>query len=508
MSATFISVAQKITRTYYDFQKTQIHEEAQTDNDGVMNGYFKVWSREGMLEEQGTCKDGRFEGPYYIYSYLRGPKSIAQMETFKKGVLNGPAEYFAFDETLGRFITEKGNYKDGKKDGAWTTIKSLSRLLTSQELEDPMYKDCAFMKYTENYVEGEKYLSGTITYSYYPCNKVQVIKSYNENIPVGKHYYYKPDGNVYGYDEFDSMGKRIFSIAFDKPGCKIDTLEQAVNRSKLMNSQEAEKAAKELEQKNNQIKQEYDKLIKDADDSYNSRRYALARKLYKRSLDLKVNTDYPTTKINQLDYVISENNIKLLMVEQYLTFFSENNLPTTNTLTLKERKNDGYFRYQSERLSQSLYTLSNQNNVFSIQYKHLNRIFALLKKEEYDRKKDDSHVFILYEDSLLDKAKLIEKANVDWNIEGANLVNNLAKIDALKSSDKQFKKQYSNLAKIWEVEKPRLYATNEAFIIVQGIIDFNFVLNQFASLKDKLSEEKLEQLKKAKTIEEAKNILK
>ena len=78
----------------------------------VYSGQVFAMFPEGLISEQGTLQDGRKEGRYE-YLYLSGRTRM--VETYDRGILEGPTETYFKNEQL----ADKGNYREGEWDGPY-----------------------------------------------------------------------------------------------------------------------------------------------------------------------------------------------------------------------------------------------------------------------------------------------------------------------------------------------------------------------------------------------------
>lgn len=93
----FLNVnAQKITKEFYDYQKTRVKFEYQIDNaTGVKNGYYKAYGEKGTLAEQGSYKMNSKNGTWTQYDNYGKPFAITN---YTEGKINGVYKQWCFED--------------------------------------------------------------------------------------------------------------------------------------------------------------------------------------------------------------------------------------------------------------------------------------------------------------------------------------------------------------------------------------------------------------------------
>lgn len=249
--------SQTVKKEYYDYKKTQIMAQYQVNSVGEKHGWFKGYDRDGVLIYEYNYSNGLWNGINKEYSVYGGRK-LAQTETYKDGVLNGPAVYY-FDGTL---VKEKGSYKDGKMHGEWIVMQPFDSYGFSDELK----KGSKYVKKSYFYDMGEKtYPDGEMKAYFYPSNKVYSIEYYENGRYSGNQVWYNPDGTV--------KAEQYYTTAE----------ELKVIEEKARIEEEKAKIQRQIE------KEKRDKAIIFANATLDSNQVEKAIKLYQ---DIGVNTEY------------------------------------------------------------------------------------------------------------------------------------------------------------------------------------------------------------------------
>lgn len=192
----FVSFGQKIEREYYSNLK--VEKEWQVDKNGVKNGYFKHFSKDGILYEVGQFKDGLESGKWIRYGnwtmdgrLLSHPSETAEISNYINGKLDGSSQSWQWKGTT-------------SKNG-WST--EYTRYL----LTDAYYKEGVAIRYKEFYSNGklkyEKDIEKNIFNEWFDDGtpKLETID--------GKTIKYANKGIVEKIT-FDSLGK-TYSFRFD-----------------------------------------------------------------------------------------------------------------------------------------------------------------------------------------------------------------------------------------------------------------------------------------------------
>jgi len=176
--------------------------EYQVNSVGEKHGWFKGYDQQGILVYEYNYKNNLWDGVNKEYSTYTGSRTLSQSETYKAGVLNGPAIYYAGDGSYkGRFVKAQGSHKDGERDGDWVLMESFD----SYGWSDDIKKAAQYTKGTFRYIDGEiVYPDGEFKAYYYPSEKTYFIGSYLNGKMVGDHIQYNPDGTIKTQQHFDT----------------------------------------------------------------------------------------------------------------------------------------------------------------------------------------------------------------------------------------------------------------------------------------------------------------
>ncbi len=192
------SFSQTLKRTYYDeYTKTILLEEYYVNSAGYGNGLYKKYWKDGNLTLKGTYKDGSKEGVWTSYSNISGKQEVSQTETYKNNQLNGPAVYYM----EGTLVKEKGNYLNDERDGEWEILQSFDSYGFPEEIR----KGAKYVKGTFHYKEGKiVYPDGERKVYFYPSGKIYVHGNYLDGKMVGDQIMYNPDGTIKTQQHFDT----------------------------------------------------------------------------------------------------------------------------------------------------------------------------------------------------------------------------------------------------------------------------------------------------------------
>ncbi|MEN9973920.1 MAG: hypothetical protein RIS20_2267 [Bacteroidota bacterium] len=188
------SYSQTVKKEYYDYYKTQIMAEYQVNSVGEKHGWFKGYNQEGIVVNEYNYKNNLWDGVNKEYSTYTGSRTLSQSETYKAGVLNGPAIYYAGDgSNKGRFVKAQGSHKDGERDGPWVLMESFD----SYGWPDDIKKAAQFTKGTYNYKSGKIVYPDGESYAYFfPSGKIHITYNYFNGKMVGDQIMYNPDGTI------------------------------------------------------------------------------------------------------------------------------------------------------------------------------------------------------------------------------------------------------------------------------------------------------------------------
>jgi uncharacterized protein len=120
---------------YYDKEEKMVMFEGYKNSNNQLEGAFSTYKENGQIYEKGTYKKGLLDGEYYIY-YKQDSTLKCHLE-FKNNKLWNVLEYYSetskplyygnFKDGNGDIIVyfpdsriyQKGNYKNGLKEGKW-----------------------------------------------------------------------------------------------------------------------------------------------------------------------------------------------------------------------------------------------------------------------------------------------------------------------------------------------------------------------------------------------------
>jgi len=155
-----------VCKSYYDNGDIR---DIQEFVNGQTNGKYEIFSKSGILIEQGTEKDDQRNGK--IYYYYPDTGKIKDIVTFANGVKNGWAEYFNEDGI--KYM--EGTLKDGSMEGEWNVYDDKTGIFVGVGT------------YSNNQKNG-------IWQSIYPNGNVESEGRYLDGKKVGIWEYWYPDG--------------------------------------------------------------------------------------------------------------------------------------------------------------------------------------------------------------------------------------------------------------------------------------------------------------------------
>ncbi len=227
---SFTILSQTVKREYYDYRKTQIMAKYQVNSVGEKNGWFKGYDREGILIYDYNYKNNLWHGTNKVYTTYGGSRTLDKTESYKLGILDGPAAYYVEDgKGIGRYAKSKGSYKNGEKNGKWTFISSYDNYGMSDKWAK-VSEFITFNKFYENgteiYPDGEhkiyflpsKKIQATYQFSnnyksgiwstYHPSGQILETITYKNGKPVGNHIIYNADGSIKSkkfYEDYEAL---------------------------------------------------------------------------------------------------------------------------------------------------------------------------------------------------------------------------------------------------------------------------------------------------------------
>ncbi len=135
---------------------------------GIRTGAWIFYFPEGTVEQKGNYNDKGKEQGKWVWYYQDG--ILRREEEYKAGVLNGPVS--EYDEK-GNIIAS-GTYEEGEEEGKW------------------YYQEEGYRQ-EGTYIEGER--DGEWNH-YYPDGNLSFTGKYIDGNPDGKHHWYNPDGSL------------------------------------------------------------------------------------------------------------------------------------------------------------------------------------------------------------------------------------------------------------------------------------------------------------------------
>jgi antitoxin component YwqK of YwqJK toxin-antitoxin module len=166
--------------------------------------------------EEATFKNGQLNGLYKKYATYNGKREIAKSETYKDGVLDGPATYYGENGV----VLKQGNYKNDKKDGKWIMLDPYTNYNYNYKNQEVL-KGAQFIKSEPTYVNGEPVMNGKYTTYYYPSGKVRAELEYTNGVETGEQKWYYPDGTQEAYYKFDGLTKKYLVKKSFYPNGKV-----------------------------------------------------------------------------------------------------------------------------------------------------------------------------------------------------------------------------------------------------------------------------------------------
>ncbi len=208
---TLSMYSQTVKKEYYDYRQTQIMAQYQVNSVGEKHGWFKGYDKQGVLIAEYNFKNNLWEGLNKEYSTWSGSRQLTKSETYKAGVLNGPAIYYM----EGTVVEGKGNYINGEKDGKWYRIYSYSYddIKRFHEIDGKL-KD--FVSSEDIYSMGKVVNpeNGEVKEYFYPSKKLRSIVNYKESYKFGKNIWYYPTGAIETEELFEEKGHLVYSKTY------------------------------------------------------------------------------------------------------------------------------------------------------------------------------------------------------------------------------------------------------------------------------------------------------
>lgn len=148
-SLSMAAHAQKLVKTYYDYNHQHVHETYYTDNYGTKNGTYTEYSEYGGILQQGAYKNDQMVGGWTVKDN-RG-KLMVEAVYDNDGKYNGQVVRYT---DAHKYSVE--NYKHGLKNGRWKTWYSTEdgENAYTQLHYDQYYKndldDSIYMEYSKD----------------------------------------------------------------------------------------------------------------------------------------------------------------------------------------------------------------------------------------------------------------------------------------------------------------------------------------------------------------------
>lgn len=197
--------SQTVKTEYYDpYAKTKVMAKYQVNSVGEKNGWFKGYDQQGVLVYEYNYKNNQFEGVNKEYVTYSGSRTLAQVETYKGGLLHGEATYYA----KGNRVMSKGSYLNGEKHGKWSYENPFDSYGFSEEDK----KGAKYLKFETLYDNGKEiHPDGEEKIYYSPSGKVYSVSKYLGGKKNGEWTYYFPNGDVKATETYNEDGKMILS---------------------------------------------------------------------------------------------------------------------------------------------------------------------------------------------------------------------------------------------------------------------------------------------------------
>lgn len=295
------AIGQQLMRSYYDWQKTMKKEEYYVNAKGEKNGSYKAYSDNGILALQYNFKNGLMDGLCVEYETSTGRQLNNKSETYKDGILNGPATYYNGNNIIYR----QGSFKNAKKEGMWLMVDGADMVIGQSyyKFTNEEQKTCHYIKYNMMYKDDELVYDGKLIMTYYPSGKIYCEVTYSNGKKVGDNISYYPNGKVQVYAKYNPAGVLAYQRNCDAPGCPKDSLaiymKQWEEKSKA-NIEEQEKILRKQ-------KEDYKVKIAAADEAFSKKDFENATKLYSDAsalMDWK--EQYPKDKLSEIDATIKK----------------------------------------------------------------------------------------------------------------------------------------------------------------------------------------------------------
>lgn len=302
------SFSQTVKKDYYDYRKTQIMAEYQVNSVGEKHGWFKGYNQEGVLVYEYNYKNNLQDGVNKEYSVYGGRK-LAQTETYKAGLLDGPATYYAENKGGGGSrIMSEGSYAVDEKQGKWTYTNPFD----AYGMPDEWKAKAQYIQSVKYYEKGkEVYPDGEIIAYYLPSKQPSSIINYKDGKETGEPKGYFPNGSIASEKMYNADGKLLFEKTYHPNGQLKGSIDwrsgkrvyEGYNENGSPDkTMQYEQQQKEQEERSNAIIKAYKLLgaeqYEDAMKSYN----ALGVNTEYLEYFLQLKTQFENKQINHTDF--------------------------------------------------------------------------------------------------------------------------------------------------------------------------------------------------------------
>ena len=174
------------------------------DMDSLISEYADLYYPNGQLKEKISYKEGLKEGKFTGY-YQNGAKKY--VKRYENDIPEGKWQYY----TMAGKTNAEEIYVEGKRNDEWYRIEQNGDVYYQFWDMDSLISEYADLHYSNgqliekiSYKEGLK--DGKFT-GYYPSGKVEYVKRYEEDKPMGEWKFVKEDGTTKKIERYE-MGKK------------------------------------------------------------------------------------------------------------------------------------------------------------------------------------------------------------------------------------------------------------------------------------------------------------
>lgn len=198
--------AQIPKRSCWDYNCGRTKESYYVNQRGEKNGPYKSFDADGVLAIETNFKNGYTDGIYKEYFNNGGRAELVSSETYKEGILNGPAIYYGGEKHS--WVVKKGNYTNGEPDGFWTYIEQMIH-------DYDMPEGFKYYSGTTTFKNGEVYSRSPINY-FYPSGKIFFEEIKRDSSFETREYH--PSGKVAIRTIMDKSGVFKSDTRYDSDG--------------------------------------------------------------------------------------------------------------------------------------------------------------------------------------------------------------------------------------------------------------------------------------------------